>query len=107
MGLASAGYSGTDLQQLAALGAQFQDSAKAHDATLQIPDSGYVFHNLYTAYFQDPDIGNASYNFSTAVLPFSLVAACGGPGVSREIARTATCPWDQLPRRPSKPVETG
>ena len=27
------------------------------------------------AYFQDPDVGNASYNFSTAVLPFSLVAA--------------------------------
>lgn len=27
------------------------------------------------AYSQDPDVGNPSFNFSTAVLPFSLVAA--------------------------------
>ena len=46
-GLAAAGYTAADQQQLAALGAQFQDSVKAHNAVLQMPDSGYTFHDLY------------------------------------------------------------
>ena len=47
----------------------------------------------------------ARRRLGAALAGFTLVAACGGPGVSREIARSATCPWDQLPRHPSKPVE--
>jgi hypothetical protein len=74
-GLGAAGYSAADQQQLAALGAQFQDSARGREPTLQMPQGGFTFHNLYAAYFQDPDVGNAGFNFSTAVLPFSLVAA--------------------------------
>ena len=75
-GLAAAGYSAADRQQLAALGAQFQDSAKGREPALVFPDSGYVFRNLYVGYFQDPDVGIAAdHNYSTAVLPFSLVAA--------------------------------
>ena len=74
-GLASFGYSAAERQALATLGAAFQDSAKGRDATLQIPQGGFTFRNLYAAYGQDPDIGNATFNYSTAVLPFALVAA--------------------------------
>lgn len=72
--LAAYGYSTADQQQLATLGARFQAAATTAYPSLVFPDSGYTFRNMYLAYFQDPDIGNASYNFSTAVLPFSLVA---------------------------------
>ena len=74
-GLAAAGYATADQQQLAALGARFQDTAEARAGGLQFPESGYTFRGMYVAYNQDPDVGNASFNFSTAVLPFSLVAA--------------------------------
>jgi hypothetical protein len=57
-GLAAAGYSAADQQQLAALDAQFQDSARGRDPTLQMPAAGFTFANLYTAYNQDPDIGH-------------------------------------------------
>lgn len=75
-GLGAAGYSAAEQQQLAALGAAFQDSAQARDAALRFPAAGYTFHNLYVGYSQDPDVGYQSdHNFSTAVLPFDLVAA--------------------------------
>jgi hypothetical protein len=74
-GLAAYGYSADDQAQLADLGARFQAVAESLDATLQLPDSGYTFQDLYVAYSQDPDVGNPSFNFSTAVLPFNLVAA--------------------------------
>ena len=74
-GLAAYGYSAADQQALAALGATFQDSAEARDPTLQVPAGGFTFQRLFAAYYQDPDVGyQASLNFSTAVLPFSLVA---------------------------------
>ena len=73
-GLSAYGYSAADRAALASLGAAFQDSARGRDTTLRLPAGGYTFHNLYVAYSQDPDLGNASYNYSSAVLPFSLVA---------------------------------
>jgi hypothetical protein len=73
--LAAFGYSAADRQALADLGARFQAAAESLDVTLHVPDSGYSFHHLYVGYYQDPDVGNASFNYSTAVLPFSLIAA--------------------------------
>jgi hypothetical protein len=75
-GLAAYGYSFADQLQLAKLGAQFRDSAQGRDSKLVLPDSGYTFGNLYAAFAQDPDVGfQNDHNYSTAVLPFSLVAA--------------------------------
>jgi hypothetical protein len=71
-GLEDAGYAEGELAQLADLGSRFQHTAEAADPALQVPDTGFSFSNLYVGYDQDPDIGNAGFNVSTAILPFAM-----------------------------------
>jgi hypothetical protein len=72
-GLAAAGYSATDIDDIYALAQDFHNRVQAAYG-VDIPARGFTFHNLFAAFFQDPDEGNASYNYSSAVLPFSLVS---------------------------------
>ncbi len=72
-GLADAGYSPSDISDIVAIAQDFHNRVLATYG-ITIPGSGYIFHNMFASYFQDADEGNASFNFSTAVLPFSLVA---------------------------------
>jgi len=67
------GYSQADINTIAGIAQNFHDAAQAAYG-VNIPASGYTFHNLFANYFQDADEGDANYNFSQAVLPFSLVS---------------------------------
>ncbi|HXF95796.1 MAG TPA: hypothetical protein VNI61_06795 [Gemmatimonadales bacterium] len=60
--------------EIAQIGAQFQDRNEAAFG-LQIPDNGYAITNLYAAFSMDPDVGDASHNYSTAILPFNMGVA--------------------------------
>ncbi len=73
-GLSQYGYSATDIAEIAAIGADFQDRAEAA-YNVQIPDSGYQFTNVFAAFAQDPDVGQAGSNYSTAILPFAIALA--------------------------------
>src|SRR3989441_2168945 len=42
---------------------------------ISIPDDGYPFTNLFAAFFADEDVGDASKNYSTAVIPFDMMVA--------------------------------
>ncbi|OYV65652.1 MAG: hypothetical protein B7Z72_12120, partial [Gemmatimonadetes bacterium 21-71-4] len=71
-GLSVAGYSGSDISDIVTLAQNFHDRVQAtYGVTL--PASGYTFKNLFAAFFQDADEGNASFNFSQAILPFAMV----------------------------------
>jgi len=59
---------------VAAIGRRFQDQVKSV-LGVDIPDQGYTVEQAYAAFFMDPDVEDASHNFSTAVLPFSLAVA--------------------------------
>jgi hypothetical protein len=67
-------YAGLDpaiAGEIAAIGANFQDRNEARFG-LDIPDGGYTLENTYAAFFADMDVGDASHNYATAVLPFSM-----------------------------------
>lgn len=71
--LSSAGYSSGDITDIVNIATTFHGVVQsAYGVTL--PPEGYTFHNMFASFFQDPDEGNASYNYSTAVFPFSLVS---------------------------------
>ena len=72
-GLTSVGYTASDVSDIVALAQDFHNRVAASYGVV-LPAKGYTFHNMFAAYFQDADEGNSSYNFSTAILPFSLVA---------------------------------
>jgi hypothetical protein len=41
---------------------------------VQIPTRGYAFTNLFAAFFMDCDVGDASKNYSTPIIPFNMSA---------------------------------
>ena len=57
--------------EIAAIGQKFSDGVKAR-LNVTVPAAGYRFDNLYAAFFMDPDVGDATANYSTAILPFNL-----------------------------------
>jgi hypothetical protein len=72
-----AAYAGLDPAisgEVAAIGAQFQQGVQ-NTLDVDIPAGGYTISNMFAAFFMDPDVEDASHNYSTAVLPFSLAAA--------------------------------
>jgi hypothetical protein len=72
-----AAYAGLDpaiSSEIAAIGAQFQQGVQ-NTLDVDIPDGGYSIENMFAAFFMDPDVEDASHNYSTAVLPFSLAVA--------------------------------
>ena len=56
---------------IAALGAEYQQNVQSR-LGVNIPDGGYAFENLFAAFFMDPDVGDATNNYSTGILPFQL-----------------------------------
>jgi hypothetical protein len=76
-GLASAGYSQAEIDEIAAIGANFQRLNEAK-FNVDIPDQGYTLTNVFAAFFMDPDVGDFLTNYSTAVLPFALGVAYVG-----------------------------
>src|SRR3989454_2575081 len=60
--------------EVAAIGADFQARNEAR-FNVNIPDAGYPFTNLFAAFFADEDVGDASKNYSTAVIPFDMMVA--------------------------------
>ena len=58
-------------QQLADLGARFQDQAEAA-FNVTIPDGGYQIDSLFPAFAADMDVSNAGTNFCTVNLPFAM-----------------------------------
>jgi len=74
--LLGAGYSQNDITGpggVLSIAQDFHDRAQAAYG-VNLPASGFTFHNMFAAFYQDADEGNASYNYSQAVLPFSLVS---------------------------------
>jgi hypothetical protein len=59
---------------IAALGRRFHDSV-ASALGVAIPDGGYRVEQVYAGLYMDPDIGDVSIGYSTAVLPFNMTAA--------------------------------
>jgi hypothetical protein len=72
-GLQAAGYSAGDIADVVAIANDFHSRAQAAYG-VNLPAGGFTFHNMFAAFYQDADEGNASYNYSQAVLPFSLVS---------------------------------
>ncbi len=73
-GLSVAGYTPQDIDDIIAIANDFHSRAQAAYG-VNLPSKGYTFHNMFAAFFQDPDEGVAAdHNFSTAVFPFSLVS---------------------------------
>ena len=60
--------------EIAAIGADFQNRNEARFG-LDIPDGGYTVNNMYAAFFADMDVGDASVNYATAVIPFAMGVA--------------------------------
>jgi hypothetical protein len=60
--------------QICTVGQNFQDRNEAV-FNLNIPDNGYPIGNLYSAFSMDPDVGDASFDYSTAILPFNMGVA--------------------------------
>jgi len=70
-------YSGLIAQiqnEICTVGKNFQDRNEAV-FNLDIPDNGYPIGNLYSAFSMDPDVGDASFDYSTAILPFNMGVA--------------------------------
>ncbi len=70
-GLANLGYSAGDIADVGALGDQFQNQSEAA-FNVAIPDAGYSINNVFVAFTADMDVGDATNNYATAALPFSL-----------------------------------
>ena len=60
--------------EVAAVGANFQSLNEAK-YNINIPDGGYPITNMFAAFFADMDVGNASFNYSTPVIPFAMGVA--------------------------------
>jgi len=60
--------------EICQVGQNFQDRNEAV-FNLNIPDTGYPIGNLYSAFSMDPDVGDASFDYSTAILPFNMGVA--------------------------------
>ncbi|HKE90458.1 MAG TPA: T9SS type A sorting domain-containing protein [Gemmatimonadales bacterium] len=60
--------------EVAAIGQQFQDRNEATFG-INIPDDGYPITNMFAAFFADMDVGDASLNYSTPVIPFAMGVA--------------------------------
>jgi hypothetical protein len=60
--------------EIAAIGQQFQDRNEATYG-INIPDDGYPITNMFAAFFADMDVGDASLNYSTPVVPFAMGVA--------------------------------
>ena len=76
-GLVDQGYTPSEIAEIAAIGARFQQQSEARFG-VSIPDGGYTISNAFAAFFMDPDVGDFSINYSTAVLPFALSMAYTG-----------------------------
>lgn len=53
------------------IGKNFQALNSQHFG-ITFPDTGYAFVNLFAAFFEDCDVGNASFNYSTPIPLFNL-----------------------------------
>jgi hypothetical protein len=60
--------------EIAALGQRYADQVQA-TLGVTLPADGYAIKETYAAFTMDPDVGDASHNYSTAILPFSLAIA--------------------------------
>src|SRR5262245_16598989 len=70
-------YAGLDpaiKDEIAAIGSQFQQRNEATYG-INIPDGGYPINNMFAAFFADMDVGDASQNYSTPVIPFAMGVA--------------------------------
>ncbi len=76
-GLSAAGYTASEIADIAAVGARFQQLNEAKFG-VAIPDTGYSIQQTFAAFFMDPDVGDFLTNYSTAFLPFAMSAAYVG-----------------------------
>ncbi|MDP3775265.1 MAG: hypothetical protein Q8Q85_13465, partial [Gemmatimonadales bacterium] len=76
-GLSAAGYTSAEIDEIAAIGAEFQ-RLNENKFAVQIPDGGYALDNLFAAIFMDPDVGDFLTNYSTGILPFATSLAYVG-----------------------------
>ncbi|HMA40981.1 MAG TPA: hypothetical protein VKP10_12965, partial [Gemmatimonadales bacterium] len=60
--------------EIAAIGADFQARNEAAYG-IDIPDGGYAITSMFAAFFADMDVGNASFNYATPVIPFAMGVA--------------------------------
>jgi hypothetical protein len=60
--------------EIAAVGAEFQQRNEAV-FNVNIPDGGYTINSLFAAFSMDPDVGDASHNYASAILPFQMALA--------------------------------
>jgi len=67
------GYSSAQVDSIVAIAQDWHNRVQAAYG-VTIPASGYTFKNMFADFFQDADEGNASFNYSEAILPFSLVS---------------------------------
>ena len=70
-------YAGLDpviQTEVCQVGQNFQNRNEAV-FNFDIPDGGYPISNLYASFSMDPDVGDASFDYSTAILPFSMGVA--------------------------------
>ncbi|MBI1722436.1 MAG: hypothetical protein HYR48_00840 [Gemmatimonadetes bacterium] len=70
-GLSSLGYTAADIAEVGALGDLFQSQSEAA-FNVAIPDAGYTIDNMFVAFTADMDVGDATNNYASAALPFSL-----------------------------------
>lgn len=72
--LANYGYTQADIDEIVAIANEWQDRAEAA-YNVQIPDTGFAWTNMFAAFAQDPDVGQAGQNYSNAILPFNIALA--------------------------------
>jgi hypothetical protein len=72
-GLSAAGYTPEDIDEIARIGADYH--ARSDTGGVNLPDTGFTWTNLYLGVAQDPDVGQAGSNYSTAILPFATAIA--------------------------------
>jgi hypothetical protein len=70
-GLSAYGYSATDIADIVQIARTFRSTSQSQ-FNVVIPDTGYTFSQMYAGYGQDPDLGAAAVNYSTASMPFSM-----------------------------------
>lgn len=70
-GLSAYGYSPSDIADIVQIARTFRSTSQAA-FNVVIPDTGYTFTQMYAGYGQDPDLGAAAVNYSTASLPFAM-----------------------------------
>jgi len=57
--------------EIAAIGADYQVRNEAAYG-INIPDNGYAITNMFAAFSADMDVGDAGFNYATAVVPFAM-----------------------------------